>query len=107
MTTESIETTVHILGKGYQIRCPQSEIELLHKSAQVLEEKMRALRDNGNIFSIDRIAIITALNLVQELLTQESKNESYLTSINQRLHHLQENVEQALGHEAQLSLEST
>jgi cell division protein ZapA len=91
MTTQHLtEATVEILGKSYQIKCPTSELQSLQRAANRLDEQMRALRDSSNILSIDRIAIITALNVVNQMLTFEQ-------SIQQKLHELESKLDRVLS----------
>jgi cell division protein ZapA len=104
MSDETIGTSVQIMGKTYQIKCPQTEVNSLQRAAQYLEEKMRVMRDAGTL-SADRVAIITALNIVHQLLMVEQQKNHHFQSINQRLHDLQTKVEQALAQNAQMELE--
>ena len=94
--SESVGTSVEIMGKIYEIKCPQTEILSLQSAARYLEEQMQAIRRSGNALSVDRIAIVTALNIVHQLLTSEEQKNYHLQSINQRLHALQNKVENAL-----------
>lgn len=66
-------TTIEILGRPYQIRCDESEIESLLGAAEFLEEKMKSLRRSGQIISGDRIAVIAALNMAHDLLVLKWK----------------------------------
>jgi len=99
------DASVEILGKIYQIKCPEAEVNSLERAAQYLEEKMRHMRDSGP-FSIDRIAVVTALNVVHQLLTLEQQRNHHIQTINQRLYHLQDKVEQALAQNQQLEFQS-
>jgi cell division protein ZapA len=105
MSEENIGTSVEIMGKTYQIKCPPAEVNSLQRAAQYLEEKMRMMREAGT-FSIDRVAIITALNIVHQLLMVEQQKNHHFQSINQRIHELQARVEQALSQNAQMELET-
>lgn len=99
------DASVEILGKVYQIKCPASEESSLHRAALYLEEKMRHTRESGAL-SMDRIAVVTALNLVHQLLTLEQQKNHHFQLINQRLHQLQSKVEQALAYSEQLEFQS-
>ncbi len=104
MSNDYVNTTIDILGKPYQIKCPESEIESLQRSAKHLEEQMRLVRDVGQVISLDRVAVITALNIVHELLTLERENSHQLQAIHQRLYHLQDRIDGALAKNQQLEL---
>jgi cell division protein ZapA len=105
MNTERIGTPIEILGKTYQIKCPTEEISSLQHAARYLEEKMRAIQDAGSTIHVDRVAIITALNVVHQLLTLEQQKNQHMQTINQRLQDLQNKVESALSQNRQLELE--
>ena len=90
------ETSIEILGKAYQIKCPASEIDSLQSAAQYLDDKMRHLREQGGAMSLERLAIIAALNVVHQLLTWEQQKDSQAQAINQRLYALQHRIESAL-----------
>lgn len=105
MSHDVKDASIKIMDKVYQIKCPESEINSLQQAAQYLEEKMRVMRDAG-VLSADRIAIITALNIVHQLLTLEQQKNITFQSINQRLQSLQSKVESALAQTAQLELQS-
>ncbi len=89
------ETTIEILGKAYQIKCPTDAISSLQDAAHYLEDRMRKLRDNSGIANLDRLAVIAALNAVHQLLQIEQDKETHIQLINQRLHSLQDKLESA------------
>jgi len=65
--------SVRILEKEYQVSCPANERTDLLDSAEVLNAKMREIRDSGKVVGLDRIAVMAALNISHELLqTSES-----------------------------------
>ncbi len=59
---------VKILDKEYQVACPREERQALVESAQLLDERMKAIRSSGAIIGLERIAVMAALNLSHELL---------------------------------------
>lgn len=105
MTTERIDTSIEILGKTYQIKCPESELSSLQRAAHYLEEKMRNLYATDNLIGIERVAVVTALNLVHQLFTVEQQKNREIQAINQRLHDLQVRLEGAIVQHKQLELE--
>ncbi|HHQ13962.1 MAG TPA: cell division protein ZapA, partial [Chromatiales bacterium] len=48
--------SVKILEKEYQISCPADERKALVDSAELLNAKMREIRDSGKVVGLDRIA---------------------------------------------------
>jgi len=63
---------VKILDKEYQVACPREERQALVESAQLLDERMKAIRGTGAVIGLERIAVMAALNLSHELL--QAKN---------------------------------
>ncbi len=104
MSDESRPITVHILEKEYRIACPEEERESLLAAAQFLNGKMREIRDTGKIVGMDRIAVMAALNITHELLTNNSSKDSYKQTIGSRIRNLQEKLEYALAEGKQMEL---
>ncbi len=59
---------VKILDKEYQVACPREERQALVESAQLLDERMKAIKGTGAVIGLERIAVMAALNLSHELL---------------------------------------
>lgn len=81
--------SVHILGKDYQVACPDEERNDLMRAASELDKRMREIRQSGNVIGVERIAIMAALNLAYELhkseLTPSTEQEKRLRELHQRL----------------------
>ena len=68
----SFETiSVSILGKEYQVNCPKDDSAALKKAVEYLNKKMNETKQNSNAIGIDRIAIMTALNLADDLIRKD------------------------------------
>ena len=65
---EVARISVRILEKEYFVACPYDERSDLLDSAEYLNGKMREIRDSGKVVGLDRIAVMAALNLANELL---------------------------------------
>lgn len=97
MTDKIINTTIEILGKFYSVRCSEAESVSLQQSADFLNKKMIEVRDSGKAINLERIAIITALNIVHEFLQQDTHKTGFMSKINQRITELQEKIENAIS----------
>lgn len=97
MTADIVQIPVEIMGKVYQVKCPAHEQTALQRAATYLDEKMRLLRDAGHDIGVERIAVMTALNMVHRLLKSEQDNHQQIDQLHQRLHELRDRVEQALA----------
>ncbi len=67
--TKRLSVPVRIMGKEYNVECPPDEHEALVASADLLNERMSAIRKRGKAIGAERIAVMVALNLARELLT--------------------------------------
>ena len=105
-TIQVIGTTVEVLGKTYQIKCPTDEVDALQQAAQYLEEKMQEVRSVANVLSMDRIAVIAALNVTHQLLTVEHEKFVSNKTTAERLRTLQSKLEETLARNAQMELDS-
>ncbi|MEM7362727.1 MAG: cell division protein ZapA [Pseudomonadota bacterium] len=66
--SDSETVTVSILDKNYQVNCGPDEVAALHQSARLLDEKMREIKDASTVLGLDRIAVMAALNIANDLL---------------------------------------
>ena len=78
MTDNQARVSVRILEKEYHIVCPMEERSDLLDSAEFLNTKMREIRDSGKVVGLDRIAVIAALNLANDLRILRERVESAL-----------------------------
>lgn len=93
-----VTVNVHILDREYQIACPEEGQDALLDSARYLNQRMRAIRNRGKALGVERIAVMTSLNMARELLDLQ-RSGSGVTIDNdaeQRLKRLEAEVEDAL-----------
>jgi len=101
---EPAQVTVRILEKEYFISCPQDERAALLDSAEYLNKKMREVRDTGKVVGADRIAVIAALNMANELLRLRKQDAEIQGAVSGRVKHMRERIETALQRTRQLDL---
>lgn len=103
MSTETI--VVKLLEKEYQVTCPPGQQEALAKSAQYLDRKMREIRSSGKVIGIERIAVMAALNISNELI--QGGNESDAAEApgsSKQIKNLNDKLEEALLRFRQLEI---
>ncbi|HMA30722.1 MAG TPA: cell division protein ZapA, partial [Casimicrobiaceae bacterium] len=61
---------VSILGRSFKIACKESEREELGEAVTFLDGRMREIRDAGKVTGGERIAVMAALNIANELLRE-------------------------------------
>lgn len=102
MMEKTVNTTVDILGKTYSIRCLESELKLLQQAAGILSQKMAEVQNSGKAINLERIAIITALNITHQLLLQDQQKSHVIEKINQHILLLKNKIDKAIHHQAEL-----
>lgn len=86
---------VSIMGRDFTVSCTEEErVGLMHAVA-FLDKKMRDIRDSGKIIGVERIAIMTALNLSHELLNSKT-GEVDTGDIKRRISKMQDDIDQAV-----------
>lgn len=106
MSDRIVRVSVRILEKEYQVACPVEERSDLLDAAEYLNTKMREIRDSGSVMGLDRIAVMAALNISNELLRAKRSEASPGVDheLGDRIKHLRERVETALTRGKQLEI---
>lgn len=104
MNEQLAQVSVRILDKDYHVACPASERTDLLDSAELLNAKMREIRDTGRIVGLDRIAVMAALNITNDLLHAQARDRLLEGDIANRLKMISDRVESALGDTRPLDL---
>jgi len=97
MSTPSDLISVSILDRDYQFTCPDDERDALKAAALYLDEKLRETKAAGNLMALERIAVMTALNLSDELLKLRSKDQRRQEQVDQRIRILADELDDALN----------
>ena len=104
MSTNQAHVSIRILEKEYQVACPESEKSDLIAAAELLNRNMRDIRDRGKIVGLDRVAVMAALNLANEVIKFRSRDEELNSVVGTRIESLRDKLDIALGKTRQLSL---
>lgn len=62
---------IKLLGKDYRVACPPEERESLQAAVELLDERMGEMATKSKSTG-ERLAVMTALNLAHELLSQKN-----------------------------------
>ncbi len=96
--------SIRILEKEYQVACPADEKADLIASAELLNQKMREIRDSGKVIGLDRVAVMAALNMANELLRRTGDDRELKDIVGLRVKAMRERLDTALGTGQQLNL---
>ncbi|MGH8211200.1 MAG: cell division protein ZapA [Steroidobacteraceae bacterium] len=99
---DQARVSVRIMEKEYVIACPYEERTALLDTAEFLNSRMREIRDSGKVVGLDRIAVMVALNLANELLRLKKHDAKLESDASGRVRALRERVEGAIEKGQQL-----
>lgn len=88
--------TIKIMDKEYRIGCPEEEKENLRASADLLNEKLNEIKQQGSVIGSERIAIMTALNMSHEILHSKSITSEH-DELNDRIDKLSERISKSMS----------
>ena len=77
-----MQLDVSILGREYRIACAADEREALMQAVAYLDTRMREIRDVSKVSGVDRIAVMAALNIANELLRERREPAARRSSPN-------------------------
>ena len=94
--TQSRRVPVSILDKEYLISCAEDEREQLLAVVDFLNGKFDEVKNSGNVIGTERIVIMAALNIANELLAYKKKNKNYTESVDSVVQRLQTKIDGVL-----------
>ncbi|HEY7906339.1 MAG TPA: cell division protein ZapA [Wenzhouxiangella sp.] len=77
--------TVRILDREYRVMCSDDERRALVEAALSLDEQMRGIRDSGKVTSLEKIAVMCALNLAAENRQLKEQRHQYSEQVDRRI----------------------
>ena len=95
--------TLNLLDRELKLTCPPEQQQELLAAASQLDARMRVLRDSGKIPSVEKIALMVALDLAHELMLAQQAGSSG-ADIGERLRRMQEKIDDSLRANRQLEL---
>ncbi|MEO7742689.1 MAG: cell division protein ZapA [Usitatibacter sp.] len=92
--------SISLLGREFRVGCPEGEEKQLLASVDYLNRKLKEVRDTGKVSGNERIAIMAALNIAHELMSNEGKGSAHsfdASAYRRRIVAMQETVDSALS----------
>ena len=99
-TTKTLE--IKILDRELRIACPEEERGELLDAVAYLDKRMREIRDAGKIASVERIALMAALNITHELLGMKVGRGIDLSDFKRKIDSMQAAIDKALAEQETL-----
>lgn len=97
MSTTAIPVNIQILDKEYMVSCPEDEKDSLLASARLLNERMKQVRDGGKVLGLERMAVVTALNIIHEFSQKLQAHNSQSSELNAHVKLLEGKISSAIG----------
>ena len=88
--------TITIMDKEYRVACPEEEKDNLKASANLLNNKISEIKQQGSVIGTERIAIMAALNMSHEILLNEALTAEH-DDLNQRIDALSERINDSMS----------
>jgi len=99
-TTKTLD--IKLLDRELRVACPDEERGELLDAVAYLDKKMREIRDAGKIASVERIALMAALNITHELLTMKVGRGFDVADFKRRMNSMQAAIDEALAEQETL-----
>src|ERR1051325_10996014 len=84
LSTEAGSVRVSIFNQSYSLRAADGDGEHVLRVARLVDERMRAVADGLAVHDVAKVAVLTALNLADELEGLKSFYESELRGVLER-----------------------
>ncbi len=84
------------MDKEYRVACPEEEKDNLKASANLLNNKIREIKQQGSVIGTERIAIMAALNMSHEILLNEALTAEH-DDLNQRIDALSKRINDSMS----------
>ena len=95
--TDVEQIDVTILGRDYRLAVPAEEKARLLEAVRVVDEKMQSIRYAGRVAGLDRIAVMAALQLANELLgARESADTTPAAEASRRIRRMTDELDAEL-----------
>ena len=82
------QIVLSILGREYRVACRPEERNELLACAHYVDQKMASIRDGGKVLGADRVAVMAALQIAQELFGAKGTGDSEMAEARRRLRDL-------------------
>lgn len=92
--------TIQIMGRTFNIQCPESKVNELEESAEFIDKKISDLALDSKVVHRENVLVIMALNIARELLDHKShlaKDKNYLSLISEKLRELKTTITEELA----------
>ncbi len=103
MSSDKVNTLdVTILDREFRIACKDDERADLLEAVAYLDKKMREISNLGKVVTVERIAIMAALNITHEFLNTRLGNGFDMGDFKRRMNSMQATIDATLAEQDEL-----
>lgn len=102
MSTKPKTLDVSIMGRNYRVTCAEDEREALLAAVAYVDNKMTEIKGVSKVAGTERIAVMAALNIANELLSIKLGGSFDIAELKRRMNSVQSKLDQALSQQDSL-----
>jgi cell division protein ZapA len=102
MSTKPKTLDVSIMGRSYRVTCADDEREALLAAVAYVDKKMTEIKAASKVAGTERIAVMAALNIANELLSIKLGSGFDIAELKRRMNSVQSKLDQALSQQDSL-----
>lgn len=81
--SNNVAVQITILNQSYTLTSPAGKEEQLREAAQLLDTRLRSIKDSGRVVGLERMAVMAALNFSAEALQARKDMETLELALGQ------------------------
>jgi cell division protein ZapA len=93
---------VTILGRAYRVACEPAERDALLKAVAFVDSRMAEIKKLGKNATTERIAVMAALNIAHEFLTQRAGGGVDVGEAKRRIASIEAQLDEAIARQEKL-----
>jgi len=102
MSDKAKALDVSIMGRNYRVTCADDEREALLAAVAYVDRKMTEIKAASKVAGTERIAVMAALNIANELLSVKLGGGFDIAELKRRMNLVQSKLDQALSQQDSL-----
>ena len=102
MSDKAKALDVNIMGRNYRVSCADDEREALLAAVAYVDKKMTEIKAASKVAGTERIAVMAALNIANELLSIKLSGGFDIAELKRRMNLVQSKLDQALSQQDSL-----
>jgi cell division protein ZapA len=102
MSEKAKTLEVNIMGRNYRVSCAEDEREALRTAVTYVDRKMTEIKASSKVAGTERVAVMAALNIANELLSIKLGTGFDIAELKRRMNSVQSKLDQALSQQESL-----